>query len=66
MARVTENITVDGRLMFGFDYKNQAWVQNFKYVSCGHPDSMDCDCYGRSHEGEETKRLIGRSRKATA
>ena len=45
----------DGRLINGFDYDKQAWVEDGKYVRCGHPDSMNCDCYGKIHEGEETK-----------
>lgn len=44
----------NGRLMNGFDYENQAWVDNGRYVSCGHPEAMSCNCYGRLHEGEET------------
>lgn len=44
-----------GRLMNGHDYENQAWVVAGKYVRCGHPESMDCGCYGREHEGKETK-----------
>jgi|SRR5579872_2978859 len=35
-----------------FDYKNQAWTENGKYVRCGHPASMNCTCYGRLHAGE--------------
>lgn len=45
----------NGRLINGFDYNNQAWVENGKYVRCGHPKKMNCRCYGRIHEGEETK-----------
>ncbi len=33
-----------------FDYDNQAWVVNGRYVRCGHRDS--CRCYGRIHTGE--------------
>jgi hypothetical protein len=36
----------------GFDYDNQAWIANDKYTRCGHPDEMNCQCYGRLHEGE--------------
>ena len=56
MARTTPNniLSEDGRLMYGFDYDNQAWVHNGKYVRCGHPDSMNCGCYGKEHEGEKT------------
>jgi len=35
-----------------FDYERQAWIKDGKYVRCGHPESMDCGCYGRLHEGE--------------
>lgn len=40
----------------GFDYKNQAWVKNGRYVSCAHVGSCPgrtCDtCYGTLHAGE--------------
>ncbi len=35
-----------------FDYDHQAWVENGKYRRCGHPDEMNCSCYGRVHQGE--------------
>ncbi len=35
-----------------YDYENQAWVQDGKYVSCAHPAEMGCRCYGRLHAGE--------------
>jgi hypothetical protein len=35
-----------------FDYPNQAWVRNGRYIRCGHPESMDCGCYGREHESQ--------------
>ena len=41
-----------GTLLNGFDYKNQAWVVGGKYVRCGHPETMNCGCYGKRHEGE--------------
>jgi hypothetical protein len=40
------------QLLNGFDYANQAWVRNGRYVRCGHPASMNCVCYGRLHQGE--------------
>ena len=48
-------ITTDasGRILNGYDYDRQAWVVDGRYVRCGHLD--DCDCYGRLHEGEETR-----------
>lgn len=36
----------------GYDYRNQAWVKDGKYVRCGHPVMFVCACYGRKHEGE--------------
>ena len=42
----------NGYLYNGYDYVNQAWVVNGKYIRCGHPETMDCRCYGREHEGE--------------
>lgn len=36
-----------------FDYPRQAWVLNGRYIKCGHPDEMNCTCYGKLHEGEE-------------
>lgn len=45
----------DGRLINGFDYGRQAWVEDGRYVRCGHPLDMPCKCWGRLHEGEVTK-----------
>lgn len=40
-------------LINGFDYDNQAWVIDGKYVRCGHRiNDSNCNCYGRIHEGE--------------
>lgn len=54
MSRTSNDVIVNGRLMNGYDYDNQAWVVDGKYVRCGHPQSMNCGCYGREHAGEET------------
>ena len=37
-----------------YDYKNQACGPKTAsmYVRCGHPASMNCQCYGRLHQGE--------------
>ena len=35
-----------------YDYTNQAWVVDGKYQRCGHPQDMDCACYGKIHQGE--------------
>lgn len=34
-----------------YDYTNQAWVVDGKYVRCGHLP-VNCPCYGTVHEGE--------------
>jgi hypothetical protein len=36
-----------------FDYENQAWIVDGRYVRCNHPAEMDCRCYGKLHEGEK-------------
>lgn len=52
MTRLSDNFISDGKLYNGFDYTNQAWVRDGKYIACGHPAEMDCGCYGRDHAGE--------------
>lgn len=55
----------DGRLYAGYDYINQAWVEDGVYVDCGHPQPGEhmpemgrafngCNCYGRKHQGERS------------
>jgi hypothetical protein len=56
VVRYSNDEYKDGRLMNGYDYDNQAWVLDGKYVACGHRASMNCSCYGRIHKGEETKK----------
>ena len=47
---------VNGKLLNGYDYDNQAWVENGVYLKCGHSEScMDCHCFGKIHEGEEAQ-----------
>ena len=53
MSRQSTDQYHDNRLFNGYDYQNQAWVVNGVYQRCGHPDSMNCQCFGRSHEGEQ-------------
>ena len=35
-----------------YDYDLQVWIVNGRYQGCGHPETMDCRCYGRLHNGE--------------
>ena len=40
------------KLSCSYDYKNQAWIADGRYVRCGHPEHLNCNCYGKTHEGE--------------
>jgi hypothetical protein len=35
-----------------FDYDSQCWIVDGHVQRCGHPEMMNCQCYGRIHEGE--------------
>ena len=52
MSRTSSDQYVNGTLRNGYDYTRQAWVIDGKYVRCGHPERMNCGCYGKAHEGE--------------
>jgi hypothetical protein len=52
--RTSNDIYQDGRLMDGYDYERQCWVIGGRYVTCAHPPTMNCGCYGRRHAGEPT------------
>ena len=38
-----------------FDYTHQAWLRDsgdgLRYTRCGHPESKNCDCFGKVFEG---------------
>jgi len=55
MTRSSGDEIVNGKLTNGYDYEHQAWVLNGRYVDCGHPETMDCGCYGRKHKAELVK-----------
>lgn len=40
-------------IVHNYDYEHQAWVKGGVYQDCGHPQSMQCNCYGRLHHGEQ-------------
>jgi len=52
MSRTSNNSYLGGFLWNGYDYTRQAWVKDGVYVRCGHPESLNCACYGREHAGE--------------
>lgn len=35
-----------------YDYEKQVWIKDGVYQNCGHPEKMDCGCYGREHKNE--------------
>jgi hypothetical protein len=52
MAATVDTHANDASLC-GYDYHNQAWVEDGKYVACGH--GTPCDCFGTRHAGEPIK-----------
>lgn len=52
MTRLSGDEFRHGKLFNGFDYANQVWVIDGIIQRCGHPESMDCKCYGKIHAGE--------------
>jgi len=52
MRQSNNQHNTSGQLLNGYDYENQAWVVGGKYIRCGHPETMDCGCFGKVHEGE--------------
>lgn len=55
---MSKDLWIDGLTPI-YDYDNQAWTElrngRRVYVRCGHPEEMECDCYGRIHAGETAK-----------
>lgn len=48
-AATTRVRPLNGAAALAFDYRNQAWLKNGRYMRCGHTEP--CGCYGRLHEG---------------
>lgn len=55
MSRQSNDEFRNGKLYNGFDYANQAWVVNGKYVRCGHLETMNCGCFGKDHAGDKPR-----------
>jgi hypothetical protein len=51
-ARVQESRLLANRSCERYDYEKQAWTVKWHYMSCNHPRSRQCKCYGKLHEGE--------------
>ena len=58
MLTILDYETIASRIINGFDYLHQAWVKDGRSVRCGHPDWMECNCYGRLHENESTEPTV--------
>jgi hypothetical protein len=46
-----------GNLQSGFDYDRQCWVEDYMILRCGHPETMDCGCFGKLYEGKDIRLL---------
>ena len=53
MSRISRDQVVNGKLVNGYDYINQAWVMDGIYQDCGHAENFICSCFGRKHKGQE-------------
>ena len=49
--RISQDVYRDGLLFDGYDYDRQAWVKDGMYLRCGHPQAMQCGCFGREFAG---------------
>jgi hypothetical protein len=54
-------VNAAGELVSGFDYDNQAWVEDGRYLNCGHPEGMKCGCYGRRFQGLTAREIASLS-----
>ena len=52
--RYSDNEYVDSKLLNGYDYDNQAWVVDGKYVRCGHPETMGRSQIAARRKGRES------------
>lgn len=56
MSRESSNdMTPFGIIRNGFSYRRQCWIKDFIIQRCGHPETMDCGCFGRVHAGEQAR-----------
>ena len=48
----------DAETITGFDYTNQAWVQNGRYLRCAHGPDLACGCFGKINQGKRPSAAI--------
>ena len=53
--RISQNLYFNKKLNLGYDYEKQAWVLDGRYLRCGHHGLLNCNCFGKLHEGEKVK-----------
>lgn len=53
--RTGQNEMQAGVIKNGFSYTHQCWIRDFVIQRCGHPETMDCGCFGKRHAGEQTR-----------
>lgn len=53
--KISQDLYFNKKIKLGYDYLNQAWILDDKYLRCGHDELMNCNCFGRLHQGEEVK-----------
>ena len=37
----------EDKAKYSYDYDKQVWIVEGKYQRCGHPEAMNCNCYGK-------------------
>lgn len=53
--RQGQNEMQAGVIKNGFSYTHQTWIKDFIVQRCGHPQQMNCQCFGKKHEGEQVR-----------
>jgi len=41
-----------------YDYDNQCWIKSGIIQRCGHPESMNCNCFGRHWAGWTMEQVV--------
>lgn len=53
--RTGQNEMRAGVIVNGFSYTRQVWIKEFIIQGCGHPETLDCGCFGKQHAGEQAR-----------
>ncbi len=52
----TKNEVKREEVEFNYDY--QCWIVNGVIKRCGHPETMNCKCFGKTHAGKSLAQVI--------